>query len=245
VRIEPGDVLRSNATYDTTIASVYEGMGIAVGFMAPDLPNGDPTAPGVDPFDAAVPVDQGEGCPSEGLLASNPTLCTRGYPTHGHLPENDNFGGPSGDTDLGAGPGDETDRVDIAAFLYAPGDLSMIQMTGIPQVRQGEKLRFANNDAAIDIYHTVTTCEYPCRGQVGTSYPLANGRTSLGRLIDRDSTELGFDVLGAGAVDPIYEAREDDLWWDFDTAGLDPGEIVTYFCRIHPFMRGAFEVTAP
>ena len=26
-------------------------------------------------------------------------------------------------------------------------------------------------------------------------------------------------------------------------AGYQPGEIVTYFCRIHPFMRGAFEVT--
>jgi hypothetical protein len=26
-------------------------------------------------------------------------------------------------------------------------------------------------------------------------------------------------------------------------AGYKDGEIVTYYCRIHPFMRGAFEVT--
>jgi hypothetical protein len=26
-------------------------------------------------------------------------------------------------------------------------------------------------------------------------------------------------------------------------SGFKPGEIVTYYCRVHPFMRGAFEVT--
>ena len=243
VRVEPGDVLRSNATYDTELASVYEGMGIAVGFVSPDDASGAPTAPGVDPFDPAVAIDSA-ACPSATIDSPTPTLCTRGYPTHGHLPENDNFGGPSGATELTAGPGQVTDRVDIAAFVYAPGDLSMIQMTGIPQVRQGQALRFTNMDAAIDVYHTVTTCAYPCLGPVGTAFPLADGMTSMGTPLDRDSTELGFDLLGLGAVDPIYEARQDDLMWDFDTDGLQPGEIVTYFCRIHPLMRGAFEVTA-
>jgi len=243
VHVEPGDVVRSNATYDTSIASVYEGMGIAVGFVSPDDANGNPTAPGVDPFDPGVVIDP-PTCPTDTIASSTPTLCTRGYVTHGHLPENNNFGGPSGATELGAGAGAGTDHVDIAAFLYTPGDLSMVPMTGIPTVRQGTKLRFTNEDAAVDIYHTVTTCEYPCLGPVGTSYPLANGVTSFGRLLDRDSTELGFDVLGQGAVDPFYKAQRDDLQWDFDTSDLQPGEVVTYFCRIHPLMRGAFEVTA-
>lgn len=26
-------------------------------------------------------------------------------------------------------------------------------------------------------------------------------------------------------------------------AGFEPGETVTYFCRVHPSMRGAFQVT--
>src|SRR3954451_23491455 len=52
VHLQPGDVLRSNATYDTTIQSTYEDMGIAIGYMVPDNPDGTPNAPGVDPFTA-------------------------------------------------------------------------------------------------------------------------------------------------------------------------------------------------
>ena len=51
---KPGDILRSNATYDTTIQSTYENMGIAVALLAPDDADGKPTAPGVDPFAAAA-----------------------------------------------------------------------------------------------------------------------------------------------------------------------------------------------
>ena len=35
------------------------------------------------------------------------------------------------------------------------------------------------------------------------------------------------------------------LNWTLDVTkedGYKPGEVVTYYCRIHPFMRGAFEV---
>ena len=28
------------------------------------------------------------------------------------------------------------------------------------------------------------------------------------------------------------------------THGLKPGDVVTYFCRVHPFMRGAFKVVS-
>ena len=49
-KVKPGDVLRSNATYDTTLQSTYENMGIVVGLLVPDGPDGKPQAPGVDPF---------------------------------------------------------------------------------------------------------------------------------------------------------------------------------------------------
>ncbi len=236
VRVQPGDVLRSNAVYDTTIQSVYEGMGIVVAYIAPDLPDGTPTAPGVDPF--AAPVDNAAACPSGGLLAVPPALCTRGWPTHGHLRENDNFGGPSGALPGGTGPA--TGRVDIGGFLYLPGDLTMVSMTGLPTVRVGQRLRFTNADAFGNVYHTVTSCGYPCTGPTGTAFPLANGSTSAGRGLDFDSGELGLGV-------PSLTAAKNEVTWDLDvsaTAGYQPGEVVTYFCRVHPFMRGAFEVTS-
>jgi hypothetical protein len=235
VKVKPGDVLRSNATYDTTVQSVYEAMGISVAYIAPDLPDGTPTAPGVDPFTA--PVDEQEFCPTGGLLAATPTLCTRGWPTHGHLRENDNAGGPSGT--LTTKTGNATGRVDIAAFVYAPGDLSMVEMTGLPTVKLGQKLRFTNADALANVYHTVTSCAFPCTGSTGVAFPVADGATSAGRQLDFDSAELGFGV-------PSLSAAKNEITWDLDVStasGYQPGEVVTYFCRVHPFMRGAFEVT--
>jgi hypothetical protein len=239
IRVQPGDKLRSNATYDTTIQSVYEAMGIVVTFLAPDI-GGAAGAPGVDPFDPAVAVDSARECPSGGLRAAPAaTLCLKGWPTHGHLPENDNFGGPSSTTSLSAPKGQETNRVDIAAFVYAPGDLSMISMTGIPTVKLGQSVRFTNEDTFGDIYHSVTSCAYPCLGATGTAFPVANGRSSLGRNLDFDSGELGFGA-------PTVTAAKNAIGWDLPVTpgnGYQAGEVVTFFCRIHPFMRGAFEVT--
>jgi hypothetical protein len=236
VRVQPGDVLRSNATYDTTHQSTYENMGIAVALLAPDV-GGAPGAPGLDPFDPAVVFDPSEDCVTGGMAASPPTLCDKGIVTHGHLAENDNFGGPSGTWT--AKRGSSTGDVGIAGFLYAPGDLSMISMTGVPTVPLGRAVRFTNLEGAA-IYHTVTSCGFPCLGTTGTAFPLSNGVTSLGRAVDFDSSELG---LGP----PGLTAASNTLTWELPVtpdAGYQPGEIVTYFCRIHPFMRGAFEVTA-
>jgi hypothetical protein len=236
VRVEPGDILRSNATYDTTHQSTYENMGIAVALIAPDEPDGTPTAPGVDPFEA--PFDPMPGCPTGGLQAPTPTLCDKGLPSHGHLSENDNFGGPDGATELEAGQGSSTDRVDIGGFLYLPGDLSMISMTGIPTVPLGTEVTFFNEDAAIDVYHSATSCAYPCTGPTGTAFPLGNGRTSAGRDLDFDSGELGFGI-------PEISAAKQTFQWVLPVTaenGFSPGEVITYYCRIHPFMRGAFEV---
>jgi plastocyanin len=233
VRVKPGDVLRSNATYDTRIQSTYEDMGIAVTLLAPDK-HGKATAPGVDPFTA--PKDTSPTCESGGVKVG--TLCDKsGVVTHGHLPENDNYSGPSGDwSKPKAGPA--AGNVGIANFLYLPGDLSTISMTGLPTVKLGSKLGFTNLDGGT-IYHTVTSCAFPCLGPTGTAFPLADGKTSAGRQVDFDSAELG---VGPPAIGPAKQ----NLNWRLPVtseAGYKPGEVVTYFCRIHPGMRGAFEVT--
>ena len=59
------------------------------------------------------------------------------------------------------------------------------------------------------------------------SYPLANGRVQF------DSGQLGFGPTG-------YTAAANRVDWR-TPANLPPGTY-TYFCRVHPFMRGAFRV---
>lgn len=231
VHVQPGDVLRSNATYDTSVQSTYEDMGIAVAWMAPDAPDGTPTAPGVDPI--AAPADPSPDCSTGGLPAG--TLCDKGVLTHGHLPEASNYGGPFGQ--LTPKRGARISDVEIAGFTYVQGDLSQVSMTGVPVVPLGQKLRFVNWDSSADVYHTVTTCAYPCLGPTGVAFPVPDGRTSTGRAIDLDSAELGYGP-------PIGPARNAADWTvDVSAAnGFQPGEVVTYFCRVHPFMRGAFAV---
>jgi hypothetical protein len=235
VHVKPGDVLRSNATYDTTHQSTYENMGIAVTLLVPNTPEGKPNAPGVNPFKA--PRDRSKRCKSGGLTAKRPTLCDQGISvTHGHLPENDNYGGPGGEWKAQAGS--PTNEVGIANFLYAPGDLTTIEMTGVPTVKLGETLNFTNLEGTT-IYHTVTSCAFPCLGQTGTAFPLSDGETSTGRRVDFDSSELGIGV-------PEIGPTKQELRWGLpvtEEEGFKPGEVVTYFCRIHPSMRGAFEVT--
>ena len=234
VRVRPGDVLRSNATYDTKLASSYENMGIAVALFAPDTPDGKPTAPGVNPFQ--VERDDSAGCESGGVSGPEKKLCSFGLPTHGHYKENGNYGGPGGK--WGASKGQPTSGVGIVDFLYDPGDLSTISMTGVPQVKLGSTLRFVNAEGG-GIYHTVTSCKFPCLGQTGSSFPIPDGQTSKGRKLEIDSSEMGFGTPGISApkqaLDYSLPVTKDE--------GFESGETVTYFCRVHPFMRGAFEVT--
>lgn len=248
VHVKPGDKLRLNATYDTTHQSSYEDMGIMIAGLAPDTPDGKPTAPGLDPFTAPRDTsgtcrdlrDRITGPASElegiGLAADTPSLCTRGIVTHGHQAANGNYGGPKGQ--FSSFPGNPTNHILIADFQYLPGDLSSLSSSGVPTVRLGTNLEFTNLEGAL-IYHTITTCKYPCMGPTGAAFPIANGATSSGRQIDFDSSEAG---IGTPAIGP---AKENLNWTTPITKdqGYKPGEVVTYYCRIHPFMRGAFEVT--
>ena len=239
VHVEPGDVLRSNAAYDTTIQSTYENMGIVVALLVPEDDDGNKQAPGLDPFTA--PVDESDRCDSGGLVAEPPTLCPNGlFETHGHYRENGYRGGPDGEWDVPpAGMGAiETSEIGIADFLYLPGDLSTASTLGVPKVPLGTDLRFTNVDGPA-ILHTITSCRFPCLGPTGAAFPLGDGETNTGRPVELDSGQLGYSI-------PEISGAKNRLDWTIpvtEQEGYQDGEIVTYFCRIHPSMRGAFEVT--
>ena len=116
----------------------------------------------------------------------------------------------------------ETNRVTIANFVYTPGDRAATEPT-MPVIKKGETLTFYNADQAASIRHTVTTCAWPCNGRYVANYPLADGRW--------DSGTMGYDPIDKGQMSPIAETPKK----------LKAGRYA-YFCRIHPWMRGAFKV---
>ena len=121
-------------------------------------------------------------------------------------------------------PGVETNSVTISNFQYQPGDQSLSGAQGAPvRVQEGTSLNFFNFDQALNIRHSVTTCRWPCNGPYVANYPLPDGTW--------DSETLGFDIIDGGSTNPSAMTPPD----------LDPGKY-SYFCRIHPWMRGAFEV---
>jgi hypothetical protein len=152
-----------------------------------------------------------------------------GVLTHGHLPENDHHGGGFAPYASAAAlpDGPRTGEVDVSGFLYGQGDLSLPDPRRLPPVvAPGQPLSFVNRDASSDIFHTITGCRLPCTGQAGIAFPLANGTVF-------DSGELGFGPVG-------FTPAANRATWS-TPANLTPGTYA-YFCRVHPFMRGAFRV---
>lgn len=219
VAVKKGDVLSTTATYETRRGAWYESMGI----MPVAITNGPDG--GVDPF--TQPVDMRE------VLS------------HGRLPENIDSGGKpnpglSNPLRLKDGPG--VDRIVIKNFAFSQGDLSRAGKRGRPAlVTRGTSLKFINRDPSLEIFHTVTGCKAPCNRSAGISYPLADGAPF-------DSGELGYGPKvnlgtllpgGDDLVVPITPAAQRITWKT--PKNLKPGTY-TYFCRVHPFMRGAFRV---
>ncbi len=213
--VKAGDVLRVSTTYETRRASWYESMGIMVVWEAWNDQGG------VDPF--------------------THTLDQNGQVTHGHLPENNNHGGSfSVGVNLKQYPTCFRTKVQISNFQYDPGGFgSRGSQRCTPTIRQGQSLTFVNNDASPlspglppitptaayvgSIFHSITACAYPCGLNTGISYPLANGPGGY------DSGQLG---LGTPAINKLN--------WSTPSS-LKPGTY-TFFCRIHPFMRGVFRI---
>jgi plastocyanin len=156
---------------------------------------------------------------------------TTGAITHGHLPEANNHGGAAtGLPDPTTLPTGQTlfSTVGIAGFRYLTGDLTLPgALADPPRFVQGQPISFSNLDPGAAVFHTITACRLPCNGSTGISYPLANG------TVEFDSGELGYGPPGLTA------AGNRASWTVPGT--LAPGTY-TYFCRIHPFMRGAFRV---
>jgi hypothetical protein len=212
VALKQGDTVNVSSTYDVRKASWYESMGIMVVFFAPGV------KPGArDPF--------------------TQTVDWRGQLTHGHLAENNNHGGSplSGLPDprsMLAGP--PTNNVNITDFEYGRGDLNVTGMRGRPPVvRAGKQLTFKNLDSLpgqsykTAIYHTITSCKQPCNRTTGIAFPTANGPSQF------DSKQLGFGPAG------FTPASNRQTW---KTPKRLKKGAYTFFCRIHPFMRGSFRV---
>ena len=121
--------------------------------------------------------------------------------------------------------------IDIQSFTYQADQNAGLS---VPTIEPGQSLTFHNSDAIPDVnaFHTITACKDPCTGKTGIAYPIANGPVTF------DSGELGFNgnqklLRGCpGRRNATPGRRPNDL----------PTGTYTYFCRIHPFMRGAFRV---
>ena len=130
-----------------------------------------------------------------------------------------------------AGPA--TNQIHVAGFTYVPGDFNTaaggIQL---PQVTRGTPLEFVNEDVAINVRHTFTSCAWPCVGTYVSNFPLPSGGPQA------------FDTGKIGNLDPIDGGVTGDdtaPHYSLDTSKMEPGKYA-YFCRIHPFMRGGFEL---
>ena len=171
--------------------------------------------------------------PAGGLDPFTRSTDRPGHLTHGHLKENDVHGGGvpvlPDMTKVLDGPVSDT-RVTIDSYVYGQGSMSLTGMPGRPPVvRRGASISFKNLDAkpSRNVFHTITACKAPCNRTTGIAYPLADGP------VDFDSGELGFGPRGFTAAANVDE-------WKTPT-NLPLGTY-TYFCRVHPFMRGAFRV---
>ena len=128
------------------------------------------------------------------------------------------------------GSGIETDTITIAGFAYLPGDYLLPAPISSPaRVQKGTTLTIYNADAAINVRHSLTTCTWPCTGTYVSNFPFPDGRIDTGKLGNFDPIDGG--LTGDDTV-PIYE---------LDTTTMPTGWY-SYYCRIHPFMRGAFEL---
>jgi hypothetical protein len=251
VNVKKGDILSVSATYDTSRASWYEVMGImVVGITAQPVPGG------VDPFDPSTgTVDQTDYL-THGRLPEN---IDRGART-----KNIGLRNP---IRLRTGP--FKDRIIIKNFVYSQGDLSYPGKAGLPPaVKQGHSLTFVNEDSPLtERFHTITACKAPCNLTGGIGYPLANGAmfdsgelgygptisTLLYGVPSNQQAETVpitavLDVPTAvsncsavpGLVGVIKNGCVGTVVYK-TPKNLKPGTY-TYFCRIHPFMRGAFRV---
>ena len=87
--------------------------------------------------------------------------------------------------------------------------------------------QLSSGDQANQIWHSLTSCKASCNKSTGISYPIPDGEFQF------DSGQLGLG--GAPTVNR-------GTW---STPRNMPVGTHTFFCRIHPLMRGAVRVVRP
>jgi hypothetical protein len=221
VRVKAGDKLELQTTYETDRASWPESMGINIVYWARDnaiqavAGNPDPNA-APDPY--ATKVDQ------VGVL------------NHEHLSENEDYGGETGKNGSKLVGPDPTTLADgqetggpftVSDFVYNGADFRLPGEIGRPPVvPKGQSFTFKLSDYDIShqIWHSITSCKTPCNKSTGISYPIPDGDYQF------ESGQMG--PGGAPTVGYTQWSTPADL----------PKGTYTFFCRIHPLMRGAFRV---
>jgi plastocyanin len=264
VKVKPGDTIRLNAVYDTQLSSWYENMGIVVGYIAPKDPYGPP---GIDVFNKNVRIVNGIADTARvpkgpfvfnyrpptchpSLTGKIKVLCLHGQVTHGVKPETTDAVPPctaSSCPPLTKKLGPVVSDIYAAGFTYGQADLGVVDATGIPQVKRGSPVRFWNLDEGMNVWHTFTACAYPCDGPTGVNYPVANGGNGKPNdPMNFESMEIGYGLMfdptksqlgGSSPYDQQW--MQDGISWSF-TPTRDG--VYTFYCRVHPGMRGVFKV---
>jgi hypothetical protein len=155
----------------------------------------------------------------------------RGVLNHGHYVENNDHGGKN--PVVGPDPTNLPDGLlsngpfQIGGYSYEAGDFRLPGSLGRPPViEKGDSFTFelSGVDAGKEIWHSLTSCKSPCNKSTGISYPIPDG-------------EFQFDSGQLGTGGPPTANR--DTW---STPANLPVGTHTFFCRIHPLMRGAIRV---
>lgn len=234
ISLKAGDTVFINVAYDVRKASWYESMGILPLAWSPG--HNDPAAK--DPFDdaAAVQAMYDEG----GVL------------THGRLPENIDkkarkdlkLPNPKQLKTKGTVP---PTGIDIRSFSYLIGGFTAVRdfprsLMRPPVIKSGQSVTFTNLDALPDqtneqqAWHSITSCRLPCNKGSGIGYPLANGPIKF------DSGQLGYGKgFSTEVTTGSNEYTTPPLTWRPNKRGKRT-TTYTYFCRIHPLMRGSIRV---
>ena len=176
-----------------------------------------------------------------------------GVLTHGRLKENidalagDKLGLPDPRTLKSSGPV-PAGGIDIRSFVFPAGRLLGGQRLSVDP--DAARRRFGRGRPSPSQTTTpcrerprpsrrgtgITACRAPCNRDSGIGYPLANGP------VEFDSGQLGY---GTGTSRTVTTGSQTPIRPRALFAGKKAGKrgtTYTYFCRIHPYMRGSIRV---
>ena len=230
ISLEPGDTVSINTTYKVKRASWYESMGILpLAWTKAD----DPAA--------QRPVQRRRRSRGDVRQGRHPHPRTAAREHRSQGPQRPEPPRPARPARRRAGP---EGGVGIRSFYFLDGGFSVVR--GFPAsemrppvIRDGETVTFTNFDAqpgqpqTEQAWHSITSCRAPCNRGSGIGYPLANGPIKF------DSGQLGY---GTGTSAGVTTQSDTFTTPPLKAGKKNEAKTYTYFCRIHPFMRGSVRV---